>query len=76
MCLRRLPDHLGLKDMQRFGPDVRKNLYVTAPVVSRSLGSQVVSISQKRIKIGSTMSTDNSRVCVDDFKDSYDPSRK
>ena len=42
--------HLGLKDMQRLGPGDRKTLYVTAPVASRSLGPQVVAISQNKIK--------------------------
>ena len=57
MCLLRayegyptLVRHLALKDMQRFRPRLPKTLYVTAPVAGRSLGPQVVAISQKKIK--------------------------
>ena len=55
MCLLRayggyptLVCHLGLKDMQRFRPRLPKTLYVTAPVAGRSLGLQVVAISQNK----------------------------
>ncbi len=41
--------HLGLKNMQRLGPDGRKTFYVTAPVASQSSGPQVVAISKKEI---------------------------
>ena len=59
MCLLRayggyptLVRHLGLKDMQRFRPRLPKTLYATAPVTvaGRSLGQQVVAISQNKIK--------------------------
>ena len=61
--------HLRLKDMQQLGPGGSKILYMTAPVASWSLGQQVVAISQKRIKISSTMSAVNLRVCYDDVRD-------
>ncbi len=40
--------HLGLKDMQRFRPNVLKTFYLTVPVAGRSPSPQVVAISQKR----------------------------
>ena len=65
--------HLGLKDMQRFRPRLPKTLYATAPVAGRSLGPQVVAIS-KKIKIGSTMSAENSRTYStdDDAESNYE----
>ena len=59
--------YLGFNDMQRLGPDDRKTLYLTAPVAGRSLGPQVVAITQKKIKIISTMSAENSK----DYGDEY-----
>ena len=82
MCLLRayggyptLVRHLGLKDMQRFRPRSPKTLYVPAPVAGLSLGPQVVAISQKKSKVELTMSAKHLREYVNDFKDSYDPSR-
>ena len=82
MCLLRayggyptLVCHLGLKDMQRSRPRFPKTLYVTAPVAGRSLGPQVIAIPPKKSKVVLTMSAKHLREYVNDFKDSYDPSR-
>ena len=54
--------HLGLKDMQRLGPDCRKTLYMTAPQ-SRAghPARKLLQSPKKKIKIISTMSAKNSK---------------
>jgi len=47
--------------MQRLGPNDRKTFFVTAPVVGRLSGPQVVAILKKEIIIGFTMSAEHSR---------------
>jgi hypothetical protein len=61
--------------MQRLGPNDRKTFFVTAPVVGRLSGPQVVAILKKEIIIGFTMSAEHSRTYSEDDDDCDDAQR-
>ena len=61
--------------MQRLGPNDRKTFFVTAPVVGRLSGPQVVAILKKEIIIGFTMSAEHSRTYSEDDDDCDDAER-
>ena len=62
--------------MQRLGPNDRKTVFVTAPVVGRLSGPQVVAILKKEIIIGFTMSAEHSRTYSEDDDDDFDDAER